>query len=294
MNHRQLQYFVEVYKEKSISSAARKLYISPQGVSRAIHDLENDLNHKLFTRSGNRMIPTQFAVHLLPHARAILAEYHLIEDGQLLSHAAVKTLHLLAPYDSLQLIPAEFYRDFYSEYPGILLHIAEVPDAHIMNHLDSGRIELSFLSGPLDFERYDADPVGTSRFVLMIPRNHPLAEKESITSADLNGVALTIKGSSHELSAQQMDRFLSEGGRPETYVELTDARAISAIVKAGLSVGMLLDYLGEQYADESVVIRPFAHPDLTKTVYLTRVKNTVLSPEAEYFRTFLLEWLKRV
>jgi DNA-binding transcriptional LysR family regulator len=45
MNHRQLQYFVEVYKEKSISSAARKLYISPQGVSRAIHDLESDLNH---------------------------------------------------------------------------------------------------------------------------------------------------------------------------------------------------------------------------------------------------------
>ena len=42
MNHRQLGYFLEVYKLKSITLAAEKLMISTQGISKTIVGLEKE------------------------------------------------------------------------------------------------------------------------------------------------------------------------------------------------------------------------------------------------------------
>lgn len=62
MNQRQLSYFLEVYKQRSISTAAQSLFISPQGLSKTILALENELGVKLFTRSKNQMLPTKEAI----------------------------------------------------------------------------------------------------------------------------------------------------------------------------------------------------------------------------------------
>lgn len=43
MNQRHLTYFLEVYKHRSISAAAKSLFISPQGLSKTILALEEEL-----------------------------------------------------------------------------------------------------------------------------------------------------------------------------------------------------------------------------------------------------------
>ena len=43
MSPRQLEYFLEIYNQKSIKKAAEKLIISPQAVSKTI---KNNIKHK--------------------------------------------------------------------------------------------------------------------------------------------------------------------------------------------------------------------------------------------------------
>ena len=62
MNVRQLSYFMEVYKQGSIAGAAKTLFISPQGVSKTILSLEEELSVELFVRKGRKLVPTQDAI----------------------------------------------------------------------------------------------------------------------------------------------------------------------------------------------------------------------------------------
>lgn len=51
MNFEQMEYIVNVAKEKSITKAADKLFISPSGMSQSITQLENELGVKIFNRA---------------------------------------------------------------------------------------------------------------------------------------------------------------------------------------------------------------------------------------------------
>ena len=44
MDTKDLRAFLRVYEEKSVNKAAKQLFITPQGLSRVIHNLETDLD----------------------------------------------------------------------------------------------------------------------------------------------------------------------------------------------------------------------------------------------------------
>lgn len=52
MEIRQLRYFVESARKKSISAAAKSLYTTQPNISKTIHALENELGVELFERTN--------------------------------------------------------------------------------------------------------------------------------------------------------------------------------------------------------------------------------------------------
>lgn len=59
MDTKHLEYFRIVYEEKSIHAAAKKLFISPQGLGKIIQNLEGEFKTPLFTRTKNGVFPTE-------------------------------------------------------------------------------------------------------------------------------------------------------------------------------------------------------------------------------------------
>ena len=75
LNQKQLSYFIEVYQTCNIQTAADKLYVTRQGVSKVIRALENELRQTLFERSTHGLKPTDFAKAMFPHAKSLLDEW---------------------------------------------------------------------------------------------------------------------------------------------------------------------------------------------------------------------------
>ena len=65
MNQKQMEYFLEVYRQGNIQSAADKLYVSRQGVSKMLKSLEEELGQLLFIRNPHGLVPTDYANALL-------------------------------------------------------------------------------------------------------------------------------------------------------------------------------------------------------------------------------------
>ena len=57
MSIQDLEYFAAVCRERSINRAAKLLYITPQGLSKSIKALEQELNAKLLNRRLFRHYP---------------------------------------------------------------------------------------------------------------------------------------------------------------------------------------------------------------------------------------------
>ena len=74
MELRQLRYFLSVADERSFVSAANKLFISRQAISKAISQLESELNVELFMRDSNGAFLTPAGVLFYERVRVLVTE----------------------------------------------------------------------------------------------------------------------------------------------------------------------------------------------------------------------------
>ena len=79
MTLRELNYFIAVYQESSITKAAERLYVVPSVVSTALKKLEDDFQIELFSRSANRITPTAAGDHFYKHALNIMNSISILK-----------------------------------------------------------------------------------------------------------------------------------------------------------------------------------------------------------------------
>ena len=65
---KQLQVFLCITQEKTITAAAEKLFLSKPAVSMSLSELEKQLDQPLFERKNNRLFINDFGKQLLPLA----------------------------------------------------------------------------------------------------------------------------------------------------------------------------------------------------------------------------------
>ncbi len=290
LNQRQLKYFLKVYKTRSITKAAKELFISPQGLSKTISALEDELGVPLFLHKCNRISPTKNAVKLVAHAKNILDEYEIISNRLFTSNNPVKTLVIRCSYDIPQLIPADFFYKFHNENPDIRIKLIEYPDNEIISSMENGNIELAIIPGPFNTEKLDCDLICTEPFCIVINKEHPLAKNKYISLEQLGDEPLVVKDISTPTSLNQIQDFLKAGAKTNIILEVSDTHLIHQMAEHNYAIGMSLLYLAKKIHSEKIRILHFEQNTMIKNIFLTRNKGNCLSYEADIFRNALLDY----
>lgn len=287
MNRRQLTYFITVFDSKSMKDAARTLMISPQGLSKTIITLENELGSRLFERSNNGLVPTAYGRKFKIHAQKVLKAYEELEQDMASDRRDKEIFNVVSTYDFICLLNTDFIRSFYEMNPDVQLNLVEMTDQPAIEKLAGNEVELAILPSPLDTTLFTGEKIFSARHCLIINNSNPLSQKEFIQYSDLTGQPLALKGREYVMYSGNINRFLSQGVNPSIFMETSSDALIADLAEKNLAIGVSLDYIAEADIRPNTTIRLFADETCCRTLYLAQPIHSVLSKTASSFKELL-------
>lgn len=289
MEIRVLRYFIEIAREGSMTAAAEVLHVSQSALSKQMKELEEELGQKLFRRGSRSMSLTDEGILLRRRAEDILEmvdrtteEFRAIDDLQ------GGDVFLGCAESCLIATVAQQIKRFKTRYPLFHYHIVSGDRTVVLDRLDRGLLDFGVVVEMPDPDRYQyLELPGTDTWGVLMPEDHPLAEKQSIRAEDLYGEELICSEQSVEVDiprwcGKRADRLNFSGNTNLAYNG-------SVFVREGLGLMLCFEHLIPAEKGSGVAFRPL-EPKLENKLYLIWKKYQVFTPIAQ---RLLEEFLRR-
>lgn len=283
---RDIEVICAVIVERKTTGAARRLGISQPAVSRAIAKIEARLGKTLFHREAGRLVPTADALQLYERSSHIFAALADLKTPA--PDTVQERLVILAPPTITHLFLGREVATFAALHPEILPSFDIVLLPELPGAIAEGRGHLGLLDGSFMHSGVFVEPFLDTEAVCFLPEAHPLAAKDKITPADLDGVNYVAINRRYALSAMLERIFVEHRVSPRIVIETDVAMQAADFVRAGLGVTILNPFpllLGDR---TGLAIRPF-EPALPFRTSLVLPGNVPLSAAARKFIDFLKE-----
>jgi DNA-binding transcriptional LysR family regulator len=240
---RQLQYFVAVAAQGTVSGAAQNLSISQSAVTEAIKELEGDLGVLLFDRHSRGLTITHKGHQFLRHATKILSDVSdarrtFSEDKESLTGTLnLGVTSLVAGYVLSDLL-ARYRRAF----PGVTVSAIEDNGDYLEHLLIGGELDVAVIviSNLRNRMALQTEILEVSPYRLWLPLGHRLVSAESITVADVAEepvIMLTID----EIEESTGKLLSAIGSRPKIAFRTRSVEAVRSLVATGAGVALLPD-----------------------------------------------------
>lgn len=266
----------------SFAAAARTLGYSQSAISQQIATLERAAGMRLLDRPvGTRTVTvTEAGERLLRHARRVADAMRAAEaDLAALAAGDTGTLHVgTFQSASVRLLP-RVMRGFVARRPGIEVRLFEADyEKELHGKLRSGTLELSFLLRS-DDPAFDALHVLTDPYVLLVPRDDPLAHRRhpvrlrDVAALPLIGYRQPEQGGEVAMRAA--------GAEPRVVFRSDETAVLQGLVGAGLGYA-LVPRLTVTRGDRMVKVLPVAGI-APREITLAWLADRTLSPAARAF-----------
>ena len=211
MNTDHLKYFFVMCEEPTIAKAAERLYISPQGLGKAIRQLEQSLGVDLFEGEGDTRRLTEYGEALRVHASRILAEQAaLFARFDEIGRRADETVRVAFSYGVLGSLGVAFIEDFSFSHRGVSVRYTQVPDLECERMLLAREVDVGFTIGPFD-DQLETVELCREGSVLWVDEGEPVAGKRPATIEDLHGAHLAMIGEGFKMH-DTLPRLCREAG----------------------------------------------------------------------------------
>ncbi|MEO3743541.1 LysR family transcriptional regulator [Plantactinospora sp. B5E13] len=251
MELRQLEYFVAVAEEANFTRAAERVRISQSGISAQIRQLERELGATLVDRSTRTATLTAAGRAALEPARAALAHADAVRQavgevtGVIRGELGIGMIIgcTVGPFFAAL---AAFHR----AHPGVTVTVREDNSDRLVDQIRSGRLDLALVGTA------DAAPAGlttrtivSERLVAVVPPDHPLADRRTVTLADLTEHALVCLPEGTGIRTV-LDRACAAAGlRPTVGFQASAGDAIADLAARGLGVAVLSESMAHGHRD---------------------------------------------
>ena len=269
---KQFRYLVALAQTLHFRKAAEQCHVSQPTLSGQLQELEERLGVQLVERSRrSQVVLTSIGQTIAERARIVLRDVQDIVDlgkhGQQWLDGTIKlgALPTLGPYLLPHVLP-----ELHRSHPNLKLYVREGMPGPLLHSLEGGDLDLMLVPMPIRAADLESERLFREQLWVIMPFDHPLAEKEQIERSDLSGETVLALEPGHRLYEQVLELCNEFGAKLSHDFEGTSLDTIRLMVGMGMGISFMptVYVLFEVAKDPQVVARPMASRPPTRTVGL--------------------------
>lgn len=193
----QLRVIVEVSRKGTISAAAKSLHISHPAISRAISNLEQELNVNIFIRGRAGTTVTEVGEEIIASAEKILNEISFIQE--ITNQTSKKKIISVAAF-SIETMPflVGVIQDFQEQYSQAVISMYQASVSEIIMKLHAQQVDFGIMCLPVAEKRVLSDdiltiPLFDSRLSILCCGDAPLSSYDSVTPEEVMNYPIILQ-----------------------------------------------------------------------------------------------------
>jgi DNA-binding transcriptional LysR family regulator len=242
MELRHLRYFIAVAEELSFTRAAERVHITQPPLSRAIADLEAEVETRLIDRTTQSVSLTDAGLLFLDHARVA------VQSADAAKEAARSVGKGQAGRLKIGFVGAAAYsffpqvlRRYREDFPLVALDLTTMTIDSQLSALRLGEIDVGLLRPPFSESEVSSSILFKETFVVALPDNHRLCAKASISLKDLSDESFIVfpRGEGLGFHAEVLALCRRSRFVPRVAQEATPMQTLIGLVDAGMGVAIV-------------------------------------------------------
>lgn len=239
----ELNVFLMAAETENFSEAARQLNLTQPAVSMQIRALERKLGVDLFHRAGRSLALTEQGRALMPLSRDMVNRAIRIEEeieslkGEVVGHLKIGCSTTTGKY----FLPHLAAR-FRARHPAVQLTIFNHSRDRVMEGLCDGTVQMVVVSSTPACRDAEYRHFFTDNVVLIVPTNHPWADRDVIAPEELRGADFILRDTQSG-TREEVEAVLGEVGLSvddfNMVMEIGNSEAISMAVEEGIGVAFV-------------------------------------------------------
>ena len=291
-----IDYVYAVYKEKSFTQAAKKLFISQPSLSAAIKTVEKSVGAPLFERTNNNITLTEVGREYISAAEKILRirddftnrinDICNLEIGKI----SVGSTNYISTYILTEIINA-----FSNRFPKIEISLTEANSSSLLQMMENEAIDLiidSFDDSLKDFQCYR---LTNERILLCVPKDKAINERlieyainpehildctanfskvPSVSIKEFIDESFVMLKDGNDIALYANQAFTKASITPKVCFSVDQMNISYALANAGMGLCFVTDtmFKSSQYTN-NVVLYNISECEPTRTLYMTHKIN---------------------
>ncbi|MGJ9420280.1 CysB family HTH-type transcriptional regulator [Massilia sp. CMS3.1] len=243
MNLHQLRFVREAVRQNyNLTDAAKALFTSQPGVSKAIIELEEELGVDIFTRHGKRirgltepgrlvLESVELIMQEIESLKRIGKEYAAQDSGSF----TIATTHTQARYMLPKVVQA-----FMVKFPKVRLSLLQGNPKQIADMVKSGQADLAIATEAIAaMDGLVTLPCYQWEHVVVVPPDHDLLRSKAVSLEEIAGYPLITYDAAFAGRSKIDHAFSLRELKPDVLLEAIDADVIKTYVELGMGVGII-------------------------------------------------------
>ncbi|MDG0822814.1 MAG: LysR substrate-binding domain-containing protein [Staphylococcus equorum] len=240
MDIKQMKYFVEVVNQNSMTNASKSLYIAQPTISKAIKDLEKELNMTLFDRSKRQLALTDAGRVFYQKSKEILTLYNDL-PREVNSLLGLETGHISIGLSAVMNMNKFIHilGEFHQKYPNVTYNLVENGGKMIETQLIKDELDIGITTIPVDQSIFHSVLLYEEELKLVLNKEHRLANYEQVDMSMLKDEDFILFNEDFYLNDKIIESAKNSGFVPNTISKISQWNFIENLLSAHLGVSIL-------------------------------------------------------
>ena len=240
MNTKDIRYFIRCYETTSLHQAAKELFITPQGLSKIIKNLEEEFQVTLFERTAKGIFPTEEGRLLYGYARDLVLKLEEIEINMRRLQEKNRNVYVGYSCGVLHVLPLLTLGDGEGEESRRIIW-EELPNAEVKEKVLKGEFDIGYVVGGVNSDGIVQEELYQTKIYAIVYEGHPLYDRESITVDELRNEKLITLNEKFECYSMLIGRCIDCGFAPDIVAKTTESQLIYDFTKQRIGIGIDVD-----------------------------------------------------